>query len=58
MVLECVVLGVGLEVEFGFHMVTAYVKCVCEWCGLRIELEVEVGCSVVGALLGGRFVGE
>ena len=30
-------LGVGLEVEFGFSMVTGCV-CVCEWCGLRIEL--------------------
>ena len=31
--------GVGLEVEFGFPLVTAcVVVCVCEWCGLRIEL--------------------
>ena len=37
---------------------TACVVCMCEWCGLRIELEVEIGCSVVGALVGGRCVGE
>ena len=51
-------LGVGLEVEFGFTMVTACVVCVCEWCGLRIELGVEIGCSVAGALVGGWCVRE
>ena len=25
--------------------------CVCEWCRLRIELGVEIGCSVAGALV-------
>ena len=56
---ECVErLGVGLEVEFGFPMVTACVVCVCEWCRLRIELGVEIGCSIAGALMGGRCVGE
>ena len=53
-------LGVGLEVEFGFPMETACVVgvCVCEWCELQIELGVEIGCSVAGALVGGRCVGE
>ena len=32
--------------------------CVREWYGLRIELGVEIGCSVAGALVGGRCVGE
>ena len=32
--------------------------CVREWCGLRIELEDEIGCSIVGALVGGQCVGE
>ena len=45
-------LGVWLEVEFGSPVVTACVECVCEWSGLRIELEVEIGCSVVGAPVG------
>ena len=59
MVLECVKgLGVGLEVEFGFPILTACVVCVYEWCWLRIELGVEIGCSLAGALLGGRCVGE
>ena len=31
---------------------------VCEGCGLRIELEVEIGCSTVGALVGCRCVGQ
>ena len=39
-------------------MVTACVVCVCEWCGLMIVLGVEIGCSIVGALVGGRCVGE
>ena len=59
MVFECVEgLGFWLEVEFGFPMVTAFVVCVCKWCGLRIELGVEIGCSVAGALVGGWCVGE
>ena len=44
-------LGVGLEVEFGFPVVTECVVCVCEWFGLRVELGVEIGCSVTGALV-------
>ena len=53
MVLEWVEgLRVGLEVEFGFPMVTAFVVCVCEWCVLRIELEVEIVCYIAGALVG------
>ena len=51
-------LGVWLEVEFGFPIVTTCVVCVCEWYGLRIELGVEIDCSVAGALVGGRCVGE
>ena len=47
MVLERVEgLGVRLEVEFNLSMV-------CEWCGLRRESEVDIGCSVAGALVGG-----
>ena len=38
-------------------MVTACVVCVCERCGLRIELGVEIGCSIAGALVGGQCVG-
>ena len=49
--MEC--LGVGLGVEFGFPIVTACVVCVCEWYGLRIELGVEIRCSVAGELVGG-----
>ena len=51
-------LGVRLEVEFGFPIVTACVVCTCEWYGLRIELGMEIVCSVAGALVGGRCVGE
>ena len=59
MVFECVEgLGVWLEVEFGFPMVTACVVFVCEWCGLRIELGVEIGCSIARALVGSRCVGK
>ena len=59
MVLECEKgLGVGLEVEFGLPMVTACVVCVCKWCRLRIELGVEIGWSIAGALVGGQCVGE
>ena len=28
------------------------------WCGLRIQLEVEIGCCVVGALVAARCVRE
>ena len=38
-------------------MVTACVVCVCEWCGLRIELGVEIGCSIADTLVGGQCVG-
>ena len=52
--------GGGVFFQHGncMSMVTACVVCMCEWCGLRIELVVETGCSVVGALVGGRCVGE
>ena len=54
MVLEFVErLGVGLEVCF--LLVTACAVC---GCGLRIQLEVEIGCSTVGSLVGCRSVGE
>ena len=36
-------LGVGLEVEFGFPILTACVVCLCEWYGLRLDLGVENG---------------
>ena len=26
--------------------------CACEWFGLRVELGVEIGCSIAGALVG------
>ena len=32
--------------------------CVCEGWGLRIELEVEIGCSAAGTLVGCRCEGE
>ena len=49
-------LGVGLEGEFGFPVVTAFV--VCEGWRLRIELEVEIGCSAVGVRVEFRVCGE
>ena len=49
MVHECVEgLEVRLEVEFGFPMVTACVVCVFL---LVVELGVEIGCSIAGALV-------
>ena len=44
-------LGVGLEVEVGFPVVTECVVCVGELFGLRVESGVEIGCFVTGALV-------